>query len=124
SFRHNAVVIEIMLPWEAAQYHGALQQRGALPLFDWLNWIQVPVALAACVGLLWLVVRHARRQHRAAAAFCFLLLVGIMANALACGTLSNPQDRYQNRVVWIAVLAAGALAGPPAFAAWRRQSGS
>ncbi len=119
SFNHNAVVMEIMLPWEAGQYHRALQQQRALQLFDWLNWIHVPVALAASIGIVWFGIRHWRRQDRAVAVFCFLLLVGIMANALACGTLSNPQDRYQNRVVWIAVLAMGALAGPPALAAWR-----
>lgn len=124
AFRHNAVVIEIMLPWEAGQYHSALQQRGALQLFDWLNCIHVPVALGVCIGLGWLGILHWRRHDRAVAAFCFLLLAGIMANALACGTLSNPQDRYQNRVVWIAVLAVGALAGPPAAAAWRGRSRS
>lgn len=119
SFRHNAVVVEIMLPWEAVTYHRALQQRAELQLFDWLNWIQVPIALAACVVLAGLCLWHWRHGDRALAAFCFLLLIGIMANAFACGTLSNPQDRYQNRVVWIAVLAVGAGLGPVALAAWR-----
>ncbi|MGE0153592.1 MAG: hypothetical protein AB7R90_13330 [Reyranellaceae bacterium] len=120
SFRHNAVIVEIMLPWEAGAYHGALQQRLELQFFDQLNWFQVPVALAACLGLVWLAIRR-WRGDRPAALFCLMLLAGLLANALACGTLSNPQDRYQNRVVWIAVLAVAALAGPPAIAALRRQ---
>ncbi|MDF3075386.1 MAG: hypothetical protein K0S54_3053 [Alphaproteobacteria bacterium] len=120
SFRHNAAVVEIMLPWEAAAYHGALQQRRLLRFFDELNWLQVPIALAACLGLAWLVVRKWRRD-RSLATFCLMLLAGLLANALACGILSNPQDRYQNRVVWIAVLAVAVVAGPSAFASLRRQ---
>jgi hypothetical protein len=120
SFRHNAVVVEIMLPWEAAAYHGALQQQRLLRFFDELNWVQVPIALAACLGLAWLAVRNWRRD-KPLAAFCFMLLAGLLANALACGVLSNPQDRYQNRVVWIAVLAVAAVAGPSAIASLRRQ---
>jgi hypothetical protein len=120
SFRHNAVVVEIMLPWEAVAYHGALQQRRLLRFFDELNWVQVPIALAACLGLAWLALRNWRRD-KPLAAFCLMLLTGLLANALACGVLSNPQDRYQNRVVWIAVLAVTAVAGPSVIASLRRQ---
>jgi len=121
SFRHNAVIIEIMLPWEAGAYHDALQQREALQFFDELNWVQVPLALASCLALAWLAfVRW--RSDRPAALFCLILLIGLLANAFACGTLSNPQDRYQNRVVWIAVLAVGALAGPTVLTRLRQRS--
>lgn len=121
SFRHNAVVIEIMLPWEAGAYHDALQQREALQLFDQLNWVQVPIALASCLGLAWLAFAR-WRSDRPTALFCLLLLTGLLANAFACGALSNPQDRYQNRVVWIAVLAVGALAGPSVLTRLRQRS--
>jgi len=120
SFRHNAEVVEIMLPWEAVAYHGALQQRRLLRFFDELNWVQVPIALAACLGLAWLALRNWRRD-KPLAAFCLILLAGLLANALACGILSNPQDRYQNRVVWIAILAVATVAGPSAIASLRRQ---
>lgn len=120
SFTHNAVVLEIMLPWEARQYHEALQQRGALQLFDALNWIQVPLALACCVALAWLVISRWRRDRRQAL-FAAMVGIGLLANALACGTLSNPQDRYQNRVVWTAVFAVAMLAAPAAVAGRRRR---
>ncbi len=120
SFRHNAVVLEIMLPWEAVQYHNALQQRQALQLFDELNWIQVPVALASCLALAWLAF-HLWPRDRRASLFAAMILIGLLANALSCGILSNPQDRYQNRVVWTAVFAVAVLAGPSAVAAWRRR---
>jgi hypothetical protein len=119
-FRHNAVVLDIMLPWESAAYHGALQQRRLLQFFDELNWVHVPLALAACLGLLWLAATR-WQTDRATALFCLMLLAGLAGNALACGILSNPQDRYQNRVVWIAVFAVGALAGPQAVASLRRE---
>lgn len=35
------------------------------------------------------------------------LLTALAGNAFICGALSNPHDRYQSRMVWIAVLAAG-----------------
>lgn len=123
AFHHNTVVVEIMLPWEAPAYHDALQQRRMLQFFDELNWVHVPVALATCLGLIWLAVARWRSDRRIAV-FCLMLLTGLLANALSCGVLSNPQDRYQNRVVWIAVLAVGAIAGPPALAKWRQRNGS
>jgi hypothetical protein len=29
----------------------------------------------------------------------------LLGNAFVCGALSNPNDRYQSRIAWIAVLA-------------------
>ncbi len=121
TFLHNTTTLEIMLPWEAGAYHDALQQRGELQFFDELNWVQVPLQLAAFFLLPVLAIMLWRRGERSLALFCGLLTVGMLANALACGTLSNPQDRYQNRVVWIAVLAVGLVTGPPLQQAWRRR---
>lgn len=105
---YSTAILEIALPWEASAYHSALQQRGRLP-FDTLNFLHVPVQLGAVVLLAWLGIRCWRSGRRQASAFCGLVLVGLMANALTCATLSNTQDRYQSRVVWVAVLAAGVL---------------
>jgi hypothetical protein len=41
--------------------------------------------------------------------FAFLILAGLVANAGICGAISGPHTRYQTRVVWLAVLAAGVL---------------
>jgi hypothetical protein len=41
--------------------------------------------------------------------FASLILVGLVANAGICGAISGPHTRYQTRVVWLAVLAAGVL---------------
>jgi hypothetical protein len=50
------------------------------------------------------------------AAWCLLALV---ANALVCGTLSNPHDRYGARLIWLAG-AAVTLAAVRLYAERRR----
>ena len=30
-----------------------------------------------------------------------LVLLGLVGNAIICGTFSNPHDRYQSRVIWL-----------------------
>ena len=32
------------------------------------------------------------------------ILIALVGNAFICGALSNPHERYQSRVVWLAVL--------------------
>ncbi|MGH6938945.1 hypothetical protein [Hypericibacter sp.] len=90
-------------PKESAAFLAAHQQHGTN--FDALNMVQVPLlwlASAALPLLLWLAWR--RRDPDA------VLLLGIMTlaflgNAFVCGALSNPNDRYQNRIAWLAILA-------------------
>jgi hypothetical protein len=55
-----------------------------------------------------------RRDRRIAslAAFLFFALV---VNAIICGALSNPHDRYQSRLVWLAPLVVAIAA-----IGWRR----
>jgi hypothetical protein len=30
-----------------------------------------------------------------------MVLLGLIGNAIICGTFSNPHDRYQSRIVWL-----------------------
>jgi hypothetical protein len=54
--------------------------------------------------------------------FAFLILVGLVANAGICGAISGPHTRYQTRVVWLVVLAAGVLeATHPIILLWFRR---
>lgn len=102
--------VETVFPHEAMAYHAALQQRRALP-FEALNRWQVPIQLAALAGLAALVAMAALRGRRRQAGFGALLLASLAANALVCGALSNPQDRYQSRVAWLAALGVGIAVG-------------
>jgi hypothetical protein len=54
--------------------------------------------------------------------FALLILVGLVANAGICGAISGPHARYQTRVAWLAVLAAGVLeATHPVIVPWFRR---
>ncbi len=54
------------------------------------------LALIAIAGL---------RAHRSAEGLLALfVLAALLGNSFICGALSNPHDRYQSRLVWIAVL--------------------
>jgi hypothetical protein len=60
--------------------------------------------------------------YQRAIVFALLILVGLVANAVICGALSGPHTRYQTRVVWLAVVAAGVLeATHPIIVPWFRQ---
>jgi hypothetical protein len=38
--------------------------------------------------------------------FCFVIFLGEVSNALVCGALSGPHERYQSRLTWLIVLLA------------------
>ena len=47
-----------------------------------------------------------RRRDRTTTGLALLVAAAILGNAFVCGALSNPHDRYQNRVVWLALFTA------------------
>ncbi|HBI14716.1 MAG TPA: hypothetical protein DDY20_04255 [Desulfobulbaceae bacterium] len=98
-----------VLPRTAESFNAAHQQQGRITqsLFDNLNTVHVPVARLSILGLLIIAcwgLRARRHDLAALAIFTFLALLG---NAFICGALSNPHDRYQGRLVWIATLVCG-----------------
>lgn len=83
----------------------AARQQGQIP-FRWINRLQVPLgaaSIAALAGLLAAAVR--KRQWDDRAFLPVFLLLALVGNAFICGVLSNPQDRYQSRLIWAAVFA-------------------
>jgi hypothetical protein len=89
-----------VIPAQMHAYLGARQQRGLLR-FKTLNLIHVPVGAMSVLGLL-LLLQHAGTGRRwSAGAFPALILLGLVGNAIICGTFSNPHDRYQSRVMWL-----------------------
>jgi hypothetical protein len=98
-----------LLPRTAGPFNAAHQQQGEITqsLFDTLNTVHVPVARLSVLGLLIIGgwgLRTRRHDLAALALFTFLALLG---NAFICGALSNPHDRYQGRLVWLATLICG-----------------
>lgn len=92
-------------PAAMPRFAAARQQHDAFD-FTLLNRLQVPLALASL--LLLPVIALARRRLRipsADAALAVSALAGLILNAAICGVFSNPNDRYQSRIAWLAPLA-------------------
>jgi hypothetical protein len=93
-----------LLPSQMGAYLSARQQQGLIG-FRLVNSVHVPfgyLSLFALVILLCVTIRSAQRD---ATMFLALVLMALLGNALICGALSNPHDRYQSRLIWIAFFA-------------------
>ena len=90
-------------------FMAARQQREDISsgLFDRLNTVHVPVGLFAFFSLLPLAFWLLRMGRPDLAALAFFVLIALLGNAFICGALSNPHDRYQNRLIWLAPLVVG-----------------
>jgi hypothetical protein len=100
---HTYAIIEQRTPWAAPAMHRARQQNRIIS-FRIVNLIDWPLALLS-IFLLSLIAVGARGHvtpdlQRLAA----VLSIAILANAIICGVLSNPHDRYGARLAWVPVL--------------------
>jgi hypothetical protein len=102
---HTHKIIERYLSRQVPYMQTARQHRGELS-FAGINRIHVSVAygsmlmIAAFFGYaVW------RRKIDDFAVLTATVTLAILGNALACGALSGPHDRYGSRMVWIATLA-------------------
>ncbi|WP_245286991.1 hypothetical protein [Bradyrhizobium sp. Tv2a-2] len=103
---HTYGIIERYIPLQAKPMRAARQQRKEIN-FTAVNWLHVPVALASMLAVLALLAFGLWRRRLddvalLSATVCFTLL----GNAMICGILSGPHDRYGARLVWIATFAA------------------
>jgi hypothetical protein len=98
-----------LLPRTAGPFNAARQQQGQItqPLFDALNTVHVPMAHLSVLGLLFVACWGLRARRHDLAGLAFFTLVALLGNAFICGALSNPHDRYQSRLVWLATLVVG-----------------
>ncbi|HEY8950911.1 MAG TPA: hypothetical protein VIM56_18650 [Rhizomicrobium sp.] len=96
------------IPHQMAAYMAARQQEGKIRFHD-VNDLHWPVAALAQIGAIaafWMMVR---RQRWNSAIFLGFAMAALLGNALICGALSNPHDRYQSRLVWLPVFALALL---------------
>jgi hypothetical protein len=89
-----------VIPDQIPAYREARQQRGKIR-FKTLNLIHVPVGVMSVLGLLLLLQRAAVRRDGDGGLLPALVLLGLIGNAIICGTFSNPHDRYQSRIIWL-----------------------
>lgn len=107
---HAVQVLERYAPEAMPRFAAARQQQN---LFDFtgFNLLHVPVALIGLTALpVILVAAWRRRVAPQAAALTLTALLALLANAAIFGALSNPNDRYQSRIAWLAPLALGVAA--------------
>jgi uncharacterized membrane protein len=69
-----------------------------------LNRVHEPVALLATLALALIAIAGLRARRSAEGLLALFVLAALLGNSFICGALSNPHDRYQSRLVWIAVL--------------------
>lgn len=92
-------------PEDFRAFRYAMQQRHGGIDFELLNQIQVPIAQAAQLAALVLLAVAWKRRDRISTGLLATVIVAFLGNAFVCGALSNPHDRYQNRIVWLALFA-------------------
>jgi len=109
-------------PSEFKEFRFARQQRRPPIDFTAINAVQIPINQAAELITLALLVVGWRRRDRTTTGLALVVVLAVLGNAFVCGALSNPHDRYQNRVVWLALFTAvvGAVRLDQRFAGGRR----
>jgi hypothetical protein len=98
-----------LLPRTAGPFNAARQQQCQItqPLFDALNTVHVPIAHMSVLGLLIVIGLGLRTKRLDLTGLALFTLIALLGNAFICGALSNPHDRYQSRLVWLATLVVG-----------------
>lgn len=99
---HTYGIIDRYIPAQSKPMHAAHQQHWDID-FAAVNWLHVPVALGSMLGVAALL-GHAiwRRRHDDVTLLAATVTLALLGNAMICGVISGPHDRYGARLVWIA----------------------
>lgn len=107
------------VPEQLDAYMHSRQQSGEID-FKLINLVHLPVAWLGLAGMsagLWFAIRA--RARKPILFFGFILLA-LLGNAVICGVMSNPHDRYQSRLIWLPVFALCMVAPDRPISALRR----
>jgi hypothetical protein len=112
--------LDRLIPNQMRAYLSARQQRNGFN-FAPINWVQVPFGwLSICVSIL-AFGGALYFGARSSAVLLGFVLVALIGNAVVCGALSNPHDRYQSRLIWIVPFALALLAAQTPIALRQRE---
>jgi hypothetical protein len=101
---HTYGMIERFAPAALPGMRAARQQKGELD-FTAINRLHLPVAWASMILLLGVIGLGIRRERFTELGWlAATAAIAVLANAFACGALSNPHDRYGSRIAWLAPL--------------------
>ncbi|MGE0566150.1 MAG: hypothetical protein AB7O50_16740, partial [Pseudolabrys sp.] len=101
---HTYAIIEKYMPSAVPALNAARQQHGDIS-FTAINRLHWPVGLIAMILLPAIVFGLRSAAYRETREFAAVIALAILGNAVVCGVLSNPHDRYGARMVWLAVFA-------------------
>lgn len=104
---HTEWALKEHAPRALLRFDRSAQRNDAID-FHLINLLQIPLAVGASLSLPVLVLLCWRRRT-GRTALGLTVLTGLLANAAVCATFSGVNDRYQSRLVSIAVLAAALL---------------
>jgi hypothetical protein len=103
---HTYGIIERYLPAQLAPMRAAHQQHWDIN-FEAINRIHVPVALLSMLAVLAMFVHGlVRRRLDDLALLAATVSLALLGNAVICGVISGPHDRYGARMAWVATLVA------------------
>ena len=70
---------------------------------EFFSTVTLSGALLSAFGLAWILWAHRKDtdKMRDQSIFVFIVLLGLLVNALVCGAMSTPHDRYQTRLLWL-----------------------
>jgi len=99
---HTYGIIERYLPGQVPAMRAAHQQKWDIN-FAAVNWVHVPVALGSMLLLVGLLGRGLwQRKLDDLTLLAATASAALLGNAMICGIISGPHDRYGARMVWIA----------------------
>ncbi len=89
-----------LIPAQLPAYLEARQQTREFD-FTSINQIHLSFGWMGLLGLAAVLMISAMRRQRDLFWLALIFSLGIGGNALICGALSNPHDRYQSRIMWL-----------------------
>ena len=103
---HTASVFAMLAPQALEQFRASRQQNDEFN-FTLINVVQIPLAWLSMAALVLLLsLKRKTPTDQSSAALSAMCLIALLTNAAICGVFSNPNDRYQSRIIWLAPLAA------------------
>ncbi len=113
NFGPTRAYLETHLPGEVPAFENSLQQQGRLDFLT-LNLVHIPAGVVGQIFLILALIFARDTAGRGLTTLFDFVAAGLVANATICGILSNPNDRYQSRMIWLVALAVAlAIVGGP-----------
>jgi hypothetical protein len=103
---HTYGIIERYLPSQLKPMRAAHQQHWDID-FSAINRLHVPVALASMLAVVAVfAIAIWRRQPDDLTLLAATVTLALLGNAVVCGVISGPHDRYGARIAWVATFVA------------------